>query len=167
MTKAGTCPAITATVSFVMTGETKPSRLGGHPAGTVWRRTCSAWPAVRRTLAGVVLAAWLGLDSFWIVTGDQPVCHVTTVTQSGSVTQTTVTRSCGLPDVSSYAYVLALAAVLMLPDAQRLKIGGVEFERLRTIADAAQVAQQVKSGDTPDDSHAAGDVISEVLGDDS
>jgi hypothetical protein len=42
----------------------------------------------------------------------------------------TVTRTCGLPDIADFVVVLAAVAVLILPDAQKLKVGGLEFERL-------------------------------------
>jgi hypothetical protein len=131
-------------------------------ARTAWRAARAAWPAVRRTLAGLVVASWLALYGFWLMAGSQPVCQVTTVTQVGQSRRVTTTRSCGIPSVSNYVYVLAVAVVLLLPDVQRLKIGNVEFERL--LAGAAQLTQQVKRGDTPGDSQPAGQVIDEVLG---
>jgi hypothetical protein len=131
-----------------------------------WRSARAAWPALRRTLAGLVLASWLALYGFWLISGDQPVCQVTTVTQAGPDRRVTTTRSCTLPAVSSYVYVLAVAVVLLLPDVQRLKIGNLfEFQRLTQLADAVQVTEQVRRGDTPRDSIDASAVIDEMLGD--
>jgi hypothetical protein len=55
-----------------------------------------------------------------------------TVTAGGKAT---TTLTCGLPDVTDFIYVLAAAALLLLPDAHRLKIGGFEFERLASKVD--------------------------------
>jgi hypothetical protein len=68
-------------------------------------RARSAWPFVRR-------------------------CQVTVVSQVGQFRETTTTRDCGLPSVSAYLYVIAVVAILLLPDMRRVKVGGVEFERL-------------------------------------
>ena len=59
-----------------------------------------------------------------------------TVTSGGKAT---TTSTCGLPDVTDFIYVLAAVALLLLPDAQRLKIGGFEFERL-----ASKVEEQTR-----------------------
>jgi hypothetical protein len=65
----------------------------------------------------------------------------------------TSTSTCGLPGVSDFAVVLAVVAVLLLPDAQRLRVGGFEFERLSTKLDEqtseiGQLRQQVSNINT-------------------
>ena len=66
--------------------------------------------------------------SYWLSADEHVACQVVTVT-SGAGSKTT-TQTCSLPDVTDFVYVLAAVALLLLPDAQRLKIGGFEFERL-------------------------------------
>lgn len=89
-----------------------------------------AWKAFRRarwTLAFLIVAGALSLSSYWIATDERPVCDVTTI--SGSAINET-TKSCTLPNVTDYIYVVAVVGVLLLPEAKRIKIGGLEFERL-------------------------------------
>jgi len=79
------------------------------------------WP---RWLAALLLTGGaLGIYAFWLFTGAHPVCQVTT-------TGSTVTKTCGLPDVADFGYVLAVVVVLLLPDAKSIKVGGLEFVRL-------------------------------------
>ncbi len=131
-------------------------------------RIRAAWPFAWRALAGLIVAGWLALYGYWLKPGDRPACQVTVVTQTGSIVRTTTTRSCGLPSVSAYVYVVAVAAPLLLPDMQRIKIGGVELERrLDEIADAAQVASQAVQGDVVEGSQDAPDVLGQLFGEDS
>lgn len=69
----------------------------------------------------------LAVLGYWLTEGTDLACQVVTVTNG---TTRTVTRTCGLPDVAYFTVVLAAIAMLILPDAQRLKVGGLEFERL-------------------------------------
>ena len=86
---------------------------------------------IRWALAlGLVLGA-LAVFSYWLFGDEHVACQVVTVT-NGSPSKTTTTQTCSLPDVTNFVYVLAAVALLLLPDAQRLKIGGFEFERLAT-----------------------------------
>jgi hypothetical protein len=80
----------------------------------------------RWAAALLITGAALALYAFWLFTGAHPVCQVTTAASAS------VRKTCGLPDVSDYVYVLAVVVVLLLPDAKSIKIGGLEFERLTT-----------------------------------
>jgi hypothetical protein len=126
-------------------------------------RARSAWPFIRRALAGLIVVGWLCLYLYWLAAGIRPDCHVTVVSQRGQTSETTTTRSCDLPGVSGYIYVIAVVAILLLPDMQRVKVGGVEFERLRQIAEAAGVAQEARRGDVVQDSVEAQDVLGDLL----
>jgi hypothetical protein len=75
---------------------------------------------------GLVLGT-LAVLAYWLAAGSDTACQVVTVTTG---TTRTVTRTCGLPDVADFVVVLGVVVVLVLPDAQKLKIGGLEFERL-------------------------------------
>jgi len=87
--------------------------------GAPWRRT--------RWIAALILTVGgLVVNAYWLFTNVHPVCQVTTAA-SGAVT-----KSCGLPDITDYIYLLAVLAVLLLPEAKSIKIGGLEFERLTT-----------------------------------
>lgn len=55
---------------------------------------------------------------------------------------------------------IAVVAILLLPDMRRVKVGGVEFERL---VEAAEVAQEARRGDVIDDSLEAQDVLGDLL----
>jgi hypothetical protein len=92
--------------------------------------------AVRWALALALALAALAVFSYWLFAQQDLACQVVTVT-NGATRSSTTTRTCGLPDVTDFVYVLAAIALLLLPDAQRLKIGGFEFERL-----AATVEEQ-------------------------
>jgi hypothetical protein len=86
---------------------------------------------------GLALALALGAIAvlgYWMATSSELACQVATVT---TATTRTVTRTCGLPDIADFVVVLAAIVVLILPDAQKLKIGGLEFERL-----SSQVEEQ-------------------------
>lgn len=102
---------------------------GGATGGDsqAWR----AFRAVRWSLALLIVLGALGVYAYWVVTDTRPVCDVTTVTPgftAGAASQ--LTRSCRLPDVADFVYVLAVVGVLLLPDARSIKIGSLAFERL-------------------------------------
>ena len=78
-------------------------------------------------LALVLVLGALAVLGYWLAAGSSMACQVVTVSTG---TTSTVTRTCGLPDVADFVVVLAAVVVLILPDAQKLKIGGLEFERL-------------------------------------
>jgi hypothetical protein len=96
----------------------------------------------QRWLAALLLTGGaLGIYAFWLFTGAHPVCQVT-------VAGSAVTKTCGLPDVTDFCYVLAVVAVLLLPDAKSIKIGGLEFVRLTNAvreqaAELDRLSQQV------------------------
>ncbi len=83
--------------------------------------------AIRWALALALVVGALAVGGYWLLAGTRLACQVVTVT---TATGTTTTQTCGLPDVTDLAYVLAAVAVLLIPDARRLRIGGFEFERL-------------------------------------
>ncbi len=85
--------------------------------------------AIRWALALALVLGALAVFCYWLFRNERLACQVVTVT-NGSTGTSTTTRTCGLPDVTDFIYVLAAVALLLLPDAQRLKIGGFEFERL-------------------------------------
>jgi hypothetical protein len=120
---------------------------------------------IRWGLATLILLGWLGLIGYWLFSDSQPACQVTTVTQSVPAKVTT-TRSCDLPSISDYAYLLAPAVLLILPDAKSIKLGGFGYESLTDeIAGAVSVAGQAAGGDTPEDSEPAEDVLGRLLAD--
>ncbi len=84
---------------------------------------------IRWALALALVLGALTVFSYWLFAGENLSCQVVTVTNTSAKTSTT-TQTCGLPDVTDFIYVLAAVALLLLPDAQKLKIGGFEFERL-------------------------------------
>lgn len=86
--------------------------------------------AIRWALALALVLAALALFSYWLLANKDLACQVVTVTTPGSPAKTTTTQTCGLPDVTDFVYVLAAVALLLLPDTQRLRVGGFEFERL-------------------------------------
>lgn len=94
----------------------------------------AATRAIRWALALALALAALGVFAYWLAAGADLSCQVVTTTTARA---TTTTRTCGLPDVSDFVYVLAAVVILLLPDVQRLRIGGLEFERLTN-----QVEQQ-------------------------
>jgi len=83
--------------------------------------------AIRWALALALVLGALAVGVYWLVAGTRLACQVVTVTTG---TGTTTTQTCGLPDATDLLYVLAAVVVLLIPDAQRLRIGGFEFERL-------------------------------------
>ena len=93
----------------------------------------SSWVESTRTirwaLALALVLGALAVFCYWLFGDERLACQVVTVT-NGSTGTSTTTQTCGLPDVTDFIYVLAAVALLLLPDAQRLKIGGFEFERL-------------------------------------
>lgn len=125
-------------------------------------RKTAPFPGVRWALAALIVAGWLGLFGYWLVSGDQPVCHVTTVSLAGSPTRTT--RSCGLPDATSYLYVFGVVAMLLLPDARSIRVGAFQFDRLEAAAAAAQVGRRAVEGDKPEGAQTASQVFNELLG---
>ena len=94
------------------------------PAG---RGFAESTRVIRWALALAIVLASLAFFCYWLTAGTHLSCQVVTVTTAGKAT---TTSTCGLPDVTDFVYVLAAVALLLLPDAQRLKIGGFEFERL-------------------------------------
>lgn len=83
--------------------------------------------AIRWALAVALVLGALAVGLYWLLAGTRLACQMVTVS---SATGQTTTQTCGLPDISDLAYVLAAVVVLLIPDAQRLRIGGFEFERL-------------------------------------
>jgi hypothetical protein len=85
--------------------------------------------AIRWSLALALVLGALAVFSYWLFAGEHISCQVVTVT--GPATRgSTTTQTCSLPDVTDFVYVLAAVAILLIPDAQRLRVGGFEFERL-------------------------------------
>lgn len=94
--------------------------------------------AIRWTLALALTLASLAVFTYWLYTGKHLACQVVTVSSPaalGSPATTTTTQTCGLPDVTDFVYVLAAVLLLLVPDVQRLRIGGFEFERLSSKID--------------------------------
>jgi hypothetical protein len=91
------------------------------------RTWAEATRALRWALALALVLGALAVGLYWLLAGTRLACQIVTVTTS---TTTTTTQTCGLPDVTDLLYVLAAVVVLLIPDAQRLRIGGFEFERL-------------------------------------
>lgn len=89
--------------------------------------------AVRWALALALVLAALAVFAYWLFANQRLSCQITTVSTPGSAPKTT--QTCGLPDVTDFVYVVAAAALLLIPDAQRLRVGGFEFERLSTKID--------------------------------
>jgi hypothetical protein len=117
---------------------------------------------VRWSLATLIVAGWLGLYSYWIVSGTRPVCQATVTTQAGSPLK--ATRTCGLPDVASYLYIFGVIALLLLPDAQSISVGGFQFKRLNDAASAALLTRQAIAGDVVEGAEDAPDVLGQLLG---
>lgn len=92
------------------------------------RTWVEATRAIRWALAVVLVLATLAIGSYWLFAGTRLACQVVTVTSGAG--RTTTTQTCGLPNVTDLFYVIVAVVVLLLPDAQRLRIGGFEFERL-------------------------------------
>lgn len=84
--------------------------------------------AIRWSLALALVLGALAVFSYWLFGNQHAACQVVTVTNGSA--STTTTQTCGLPDVTNFVYVLAAVAILLIPDAQRLRVGGFEFERL-------------------------------------
>jgi len=84
--------------------------------------------AIRWALALALAIGALAVFSYWLFAGTHLACQVVTVTSGPG--KSTTTQTCGLPDVTDFVYVLAAIVVLLIPDAQKLRIGGFEFERL-------------------------------------
>lgn len=103
-------------------------KRNGEPPG--W---AEATRPIRWALALALVLAALAVFAYWLTAGTHLACQVVTVTtpaSSGTPAKTTTTQTCGLPDITDFIVVLAAVAVLLLPDAQRLRVGGFEFERL-------------------------------------
>ena len=113
-----------------------PGSAVAGPAPPAGRGFAESTRLIRWALALVIVLAALGVLCYWLTAGTHLACQVVTVTiGSGPAAKSTTTQTCGLPDVSDFIYVLAAVALLLLPDAQRLKIGGFEFERLASKVD--------------------------------
>jgi hypothetical protein len=91
------------------------------------RTWVEATRVIRWALALALVLATLAVGSYWLVAGTRLACQIVTVTTG---TGQTTTQTCGLPNITDLFYVLAAVIVLLIPDAQRLRIGGFEFERL-------------------------------------
>ena len=91
------------------------------------RTWVEATRAIRWVLALALVLGALAVGVDWLLAGTRLACQVVTVT---TATGTTSTQTCGLPDATDLLYVLTAVVVLLIPDAQRLRIGGFEFERL-------------------------------------
>jgi hypothetical protein len=100
----------------------------------------SGWIEATRTirwvLALALVLASLAVYAYWLSAGTRLSCQIVTVTTAGKAT---TTSTCGLPGVADFVPVLAAVILLLLPDAQRLRIGGFEFERL-----ASKVEEQTR-----------------------
>jgi hypothetical protein len=83
--------------------------------------------SIRWALALALVLGTLAVGTYWLEAGTRLACQVVTVTTG---TGQTTTQTCGLPNITDLFYVLAAVVVLLIPDAQRLRIGGFEFERL-------------------------------------
>ncbi len=115
---------------------------GPQIPGPSARREASSWVESTRSIRwGLALLLTLGalaVFAYWLAAGQHLACQVVTVTSgaaNGRPAQAMTTQTCGLPDVADFAYVLAAVAVLLLPDAQSIKIGGFEFDRLSSKLD--------------------------------
>jgi hypothetical protein len=107
---------------------TAANTRNGEPRG--WAETTRP---IRWALALALVLAALAVFAYWLTAGTHLACQVVTVTTSASPAtpaKTTTTQTCGLPDITDFIVVLAAVVLLLLPDAQKLKIGGFEFERL-------------------------------------
>jgi hypothetical protein len=100
-----------------------PAALAGAATGWIERTR-----AIRWGLALLLTVGALAVFGFWLTEGKDLACQVVTTTTPGKPAQ--IIQTCGLPDISDFAYVLVVVIILLLPDTQKLKIGGVEFERL-------------------------------------
>jgi hypothetical protein len=106
---------------------------------------------LRWAVALLLVVASLGVFSYWLSAGTDLACQVVRV--SSGAGKVTTTSTCALPSVSDFAFVLAVVLVLLVPDAQRLRLGGFEFERLSTKIDdqtheIGQLRQQVSNINT-------------------
>lgn len=171
-------PCVTVRNDSQMTPGASHHRSSGD--GAPWRRT-------RWTAALILTLGGLAVNAYWLFTNGHPVCQVT-MAASGAVTKT-----CGLPDITDYIYLLAVVAVLLLPEAKSIKIGGLEFERLTTAVreqkeevarltqrvsqavnttqsinqffGAAEVAEAATAGDITEGSRPAEEVLGELFSD--
>jgi hypothetical protein len=109
---------------------------------------------LRWAVALVLVVGSLALFGYWLEAGKELACQVVTVSVGGGAAgKVTTTSTCGLPNISDFAFVLAVVVVLLVPDAQRLRVGGFEFERLSTKIDdqtheIGQLRQQVSNFNT-------------------
>lgn len=162
------------------------AQTAGRGAGTAQTAAQTPWLRVRWGAALLLTVGALAAYAFWLFTDVRPVCQATTAA-SGAVTKT-----CGLPDVTDFIYVLAVVAILLLPEARSIKIGGLEFERLTTevreqkeeiarlsqhvsqvvsskqelnlFLGAAGLANEARRGDVAEGARPAEEVIGEYLG---
>ncbi len=142
---------MTSDVAAGSARQTAAAPKGGNTAGAA-RSWVEATRPARWALALALVLGSLGVFSYWLAAGTDLACQVVTVT-GGAAGKVTTTSTCGLPSISDFAYVLAVVAVLLLPDAQRLRVGGFEFERLSSKLDEqtdeiAQLRQQVSNINT-------------------
>jgi len=105
-----------------------PTPSDGHAKKAAGPHTwVEATRALRWALALALALGALAVGSYWVIAGTRLACQVVTVTTG---TGHTITQTCGPPDITDLFYVVAAIVVLLIPDAQRLRIGGFEFERL-------------------------------------
>jgi hypothetical protein len=127
--------------------ERKDEPAGSNPDDSKPGPRYGPYPLVRWVLAIVIVGVVAVLSLFRLVPGEKPSCMATTATWTttkagagANSTSTLARKACGLPDTSNYLYfALALAGLLLLPDIQSLKVGGVEVRRL-----SEKVAEQTK-----------------------
>jgi hypothetical protein len=113
--------------------------------------------------AAVIAAGWLGLYGYWLASGTEPSCQITTVTHSGTPSGVTTTRTCGLPGSTAYVYVAAVVVLLLLPDAKSISVPGIRYEARDDVGPVSQVTSGAVAGDTLADSQAAVGVIASLL----
>ena len=121
-------PAVPTDPAAAASANAAADHRNGEPRG--WAETTRP---IRWALALALVLAALAVFAYWLTAGTHLACQVVTVTTSASPAtpaKTTTTQTCGLPDVTDFIVVLAAVVLLLLPDAQKLKIGGFEFERL-------------------------------------
>jgi hypothetical protein len=96
-----------------------------------------------------IAIGWSVAYAIWLLRGDTPACHITTVQVERAVT---TTRSCGLPSLPDGLYALIPVVLLLLPDVDTVAWAGGSITRWRAarrVAPAAAAVRNVAAGDTP------------------